>query len=202
MFDQIYGIGLLEGEILCEEKSLETAATGAPVSNSFTLQQQFVFRDKNEAGMQCDAWICYCDVSLVCRPGDDRGRWGIPFWRHSIDNPIDTCVTQWSNKIYISIIQVTFPLFFWMLLAVWKINPRGTVWSCFWPPRTSSRRAKRDWKLTLVSRIGRNSCTLQKACCRRLSQAPEKRRLWSRTNLTIDYSLILLDVFDITCRMM
>lgn len=54
MFDQIYGIGIIEGDILCAEKTAEHAAEGAPVSSSFTLQQRHVFRDKNEAGMQGD----------------------------------------------------------------------------------------------------------------------------------------------------
>lgn len=45
-----------EGDILCAEKTAEHAAEGAPVSSSFTLQQRHVFRDKNEAGMQGDAW--------------------------------------------------------------------------------------------------------------------------------------------------
>ena len=44
------------GDILCAEKTAEHAAEGAPVSSSFTLQQRHVFRDKNEAGMQGDAW--------------------------------------------------------------------------------------------------------------------------------------------------
>ncbi len=53
MFDQFYGVGMMEGDIICEEKSLKNAC-GAPVSSSFTLEQQLVFRDKNEAGMQGD----------------------------------------------------------------------------------------------------------------------------------------------------
>lgn len=53
MFDQFYGVGMIEGDIICEEKSLKNAC-GAPVSSSFILEQQLVFRDKNEAGMQCD----------------------------------------------------------------------------------------------------------------------------------------------------
>ena len=49
-------VGIWEGDILCAEKTAEHAAEGAPVSSSFTLQQRHVFRDKNEAGMQGDAW--------------------------------------------------------------------------------------------------------------------------------------------------
>eukprot|EP00435_Cladocopium_sp_Y103_P071707 s200_g38.t1 len=62
MFDQVYGIGIIEGDILCAEKTAEHAVEGAPVSNSFTLQQRHVFRDKNEAGMQCD----------IIEEGEDR----------------------------------------------------------------------------------------------------------------------------------
>lgn len=54
MFDEVYSIGLLGGDIVCKDKSVSNAASGAPVAGSFILQQSHVFRDKNEAGMQGD----------------------------------------------------------------------------------------------------------------------------------------------------
>ena len=53
-FDQMYSMGVVEGDVICEECSVKNAASGAPVSSSFILQQSYIFRDKNEAGMQCD----------------------------------------------------------------------------------------------------------------------------------------------------